>query len=142
MTTNTIGVPRQVPAGRRPRRLTRHALTALRILLVVEFAGAGLMKLVGVESMVALFADIGAGQWFRYVVGTLELAGAAGLLVPRLAGPAALGLTGLMTGALLTHAVVLGGAPILEAVFLAATATITSARRAELRSLTGLLRRG
>jgi putative oxidoreductase len=100
------------------------------------------MKLVGVDTMVTLFDDIGAGQWLRYVVGVLELAAAVGLLVPWLAGAAALGLIGLMTGALITHAVVLGGAPILEAVLLAAAATIVSARRAELRSLAARLRRG
>jgi putative oxidoreductase len=142
MTTSNFGTPQQVAARRRPRRAARYALAALRILLAVEFAGAGLMKLGGVESMVALFADIGAGQWFRYVVGALELAGAVGLLVPRLAGVAALGLTGLMTGALVTHAVVLGGAPVIEAVFLAATTTVAYARRAELRSLAGQRRSG
>jgi hypothetical protein len=35
--------------------------------------------------MADLFADIGAGQWFRYAVGGPEVAGGVGLLVPRLA---------------------------------------------------------
>jgi uncharacterized membrane protein len=46
-----------------------------------------------------MFATIGIGQWFRYVVGALELAGAVGVLIPRLSGLAALGLIGLMAGA-------------------------------------------
>jgi uncharacterized membrane protein YphA (DoxX/SURF4 family) len=62
--------------------------------------------------MVTLFADIGAGQWLRHVVGALELAGAIGLLVPAVAGAAATGLTALMTGALLTRVAVLGGPPV------------------------------
>jgi putative oxidoreductase len=41
--------------------------------------------------MVEMFANIGIGQWFRYVVGALEVAGAAGVLVPRVSGLAALG---------------------------------------------------
>lgn len=113
----------------------RRALTALRVLLALPFAAGGLMKLAGAESMVALFADIGAGQWFRYLVGALELAGAAGLLIPALAGLAAAGLTGLMTGALLTRALILDGAPIIEAVFLLAAAAIAHDRRAQIRAL-------
>jgi hypothetical protein len=46
-----------------------------------------------------------------------------------------------MTGALVTHAVVLGGAPVIEAVFLAGTTTVGYTRRAELRSLAGRVRR-
>ena len=49
----------------------------------------------------------GAGQWFRYLVGILELAGAIGLLIPRLAAPAALGLLGVMIGAFFTQLFVL-----------------------------------
>jgi hypothetical protein len=41
------------------------------------------MKLGGVDSMVPLFADSGAGQWLGYVVGVPEVAGAVGLLIPR-----------------------------------------------------------
>jgi putative oxidoreductase len=123
-------------------RVGRRALTALRVLLAIEFAGAGLMKLGGAGSMVTLFADIGAGQWLRYVVGALELAGAIGLLIPPVAGLAAVGLAGLMTGAFVTHAVVLDGTPAIEALFLVATAAIAYHRRAEIRSLaTRVLRR-
>jgi hypothetical protein len=31
--------------------------------------------------MVELFAAVGVGQWLRYMVGTLEVAGAVGLLL-------------------------------------------------------------
>lgn len=47
-----------------------------------------------------MFATIGVEQWFRYAVGVIELAGAVGLLVPRLAGLAALGLAADMIGAM------------------------------------------
>ena len=125
----------------RRRRIARRALTALRVLLAIEFAGAGLMKLAGAEPMVLLFSDIGAGQWLRYVVGVLELAGAVGLLVPRLAGLAALGLAALMTGALVTQVAVLDGLPVIEAVFLVASAAIVYTRRPEVRALVMRVRR-
>jgi uncharacterized membrane protein YphA (DoxX/SURF4 family) len=53
------------------------------------------------------FGLIGAGQWFRYLVGTVELAGAIGLLIPWLAGLAAAGLAADMVGATITNATVL-----------------------------------
>ena len=49
-----------------------------------------------------MFHQMGADDWFRYLVGTLELAGGIDLLIPRLAGLAALGLTGVMVGATYT----------------------------------------
>ena len=39
--------------------------------------------------MVEMFTTIGIGQWFRYVVGALEIFGAIGVLVPRTSGLAA-----------------------------------------------------
>ena len=47
---------------------------------------AGWAKVFGSSAMVEMFAIIGIGQWFRYVVGTLELAGAVGVLIPGLSG--------------------------------------------------------
>lgn len=85
------------------------ALWLVQGLLAVFFVlGAALPKLAGEAGMVELFDDIGVGQWFRYVVGGLELAGGVGLLVPRLAGVAALGLAGVMAGAVVTQTVALG----------------------------------
>jgi putative oxidoreductase len=55
------------------------------------FVLAGLAKVLGDGAMVEMFATISAGQWFRYVVGALEIAGAVGVLIPRLSGLAALG---------------------------------------------------
>jgi hypothetical protein len=46
-------------------------------------------------------------QWFRYLVGVLELAGAIRLVIPVLAGLAALGLTALFIGATYTQLFVL-----------------------------------
>ncbi|MCT2277864.1 DoxX family protein [Micromonospora chalcea] len=62
---------------------------------------------------------MGAAPWFRYLIGLVELAGGIGLLVPRLAGLAAVGLALLMIGAAVTQAFILdGGALVLTPVVL------------------------
>src|SRR5215467_16041867 len=89
----------------RPRRRTSILLWAAQILVAALFIGFGLAKLTG--GQVQEFADIGAGQWLRYFVGTTELAGAIGLLTPWLAGLAAAGLAANMAGATIINATVL-----------------------------------
>jgi uncharacterized membrane protein YphA (DoxX/SURF4 family) len=59
------------------------ALWTLRGLLALLFLYASLMKLSGQPDMVAEFAKLGLGQWFRFLTGTLELAGGIAILVPR-----------------------------------------------------------
>jgi putative oxidoreductase len=125
------------PAGLRTGR-SRPATVAvwvLRLGLAAVFAGAGLAKLAGDAAMVEMFADIGAGQGLRYVVGSCELAGAVGLLVPRLAGIAACGLVGLMAGATLTNVFVLEVAPALTLILLVAAAVVAWALRDDVRTI-------
>jgi uncharacterized membrane protein YphA (DoxX/SURF4 family) len=68
---------------------------ALRAILGFVFLALGITKLTGTANMVEYFAAIGWGQWFRYLTGVLDLAGAAMLFVPRLTfyGALALGCT-------------------------------------------------
>lgn len=84
----------------------------VRGLLAAAFAAAGLAKLAGVEAMVATFDQIGIGQWFRYLTGLVELAGAVAIVVPAfgLLGALILGCT--MIGAVLTHLVLIGGSAV------------------------------
>jgi putative oxidoreductase len=90
------------------------ALTVAQILLAVVFLVAAIAKLTGQPSTVQMFADIGAGQWLRYLVGITEAAGAFGLLVPRLTAFAALGLAAEMAGATVINLAVLhSGAAVL-----------------------------
>ncbi len=98
----------RAPAAVR-ERTTDIALRVVQVLLAAFFllAAAG-PKLVGQQYAVEMFTQIGAGQWLRYLVGGLELAGAIGLLIPRLAALAALGLAGVMIGAVITQGLVLG----------------------------------
>ncbi|GAA3571225.1 hypothetical protein GCM10022197_29630 [Microlunatus spumicola] len=82
-----------------------------RGLLALVFLGAGASKLAGDPAMVWMFGEIGSGQWLRYVVGGLEVAGAVGVLVPRLSALAATGLALLMVGATVTNLTVLDTPP-------------------------------
>jgi putative oxidoreductase len=81
----------------------------IRLLLTAVFLMAGYAKLSGNPMMVQVFAAVGLGQWFRYLTGSLEVAGALGLLNGHTAGPAAVTLTAVMAGAVLTHVLILGG---------------------------------
>ncbi|MCS7477260.1 DoxX family protein [Umezawaea endophytica] len=89
-------------------RAVSTTFVVLRVLVALMFvvASAG-PKFFGEVYAVEIFTEIGAGQWFRYLVGFLELAGGVGLLVPRLVAPAAIGLVGLMVGAAFTQVVIL-----------------------------------
>jgi uncharacterized membrane protein YphA (DoxX/SURF4 family) len=122
-------------------RATNVALWSLQAVLAFQFAGGGLLKLTGSPEMVELFAAVGAGQWLRYMVGTLEVAGAVGLLVPRLSGLAALGLAGLMVGATATNLFVLGESPWLPIGLLLVSALIAWGRRSRTKALAGWLQR-
>ncbi|GAA1530953.1 DoxX family protein [Kribbella lupini] len=121
---------------RRPRTGTV-ALWVVQVLLAGSFVLAALPKLTGDQVMVDMFALIGAGQWLRYAVGALELAGAVALLVPRLGGAAALGLSGLMAGAIVTNVAVLGVSAAVPATYLVLAGVIAWFRR---DSIVGLVR--
>jgi putative oxidoreductase len=105
------------------------ALCVLQAALALQFAAGGLAKLAGAPELVELFASIGAGQWLRYVVGALEVAGAVGLLVPRLWRLAALGLAALMVGATVTNLFVIHERPWLPVGLLLVAAVIAWGRR-------------
>ena len=81
---------------------------ALQVGLGLAFLGAGAAALVGVEQQAKEFERFGYPRWFRVVTGSVELAGAAGMLLgvlyPALAAPAGLWLAAAMTGAILSHA--------------------------------------
>jgi uncharacterized membrane protein len=75
------------------------------------------------------------------VVGALEVAGAVGLLVPRLAGLAALGLAALMAGATVTNLFVIDESPWLPVGLLLVSAVIAWGRWSRTRALAARLRR-
>ena len=57
-------------------------LWILQIFAAGMFLLAGGLKLAGAAPMVAMFEQIGIGQWFRYFTGGLEVACAVLLLIP------------------------------------------------------------
>lgn len=133
----------RVKAGK--ARTRPHANTLLwvaQILLAAFFAFAAVPKLAGAHSATVTFNQIGAGQWLRYLVGTAELAGAIGLLIPRLAGLAAAGLAVDMAGASVINIAVLhSGAVVMTIPLCAAFAFIAWYRREQTSSLTAAIRR-
>ncbi len=104
----------------------------MQIAVAAIFLFAGSKKLMADPQMVAVFAKVGFGQWFRVLTGTLEVGGAIALLVPRTAAFAAAGLAIVMVGATIAHLTVLGGSPALAIVLLIACATVAWLRRASL----------
>ena len=133
--TSIAGRTSTAPVTGRGRAVKYVALWALQAVLALMFAMAGLAKVFGDPAMVEMFATIGIGQWFRYLVGTLELAGAVAVLVPRLSGLAALGLVGLMAGATLTNVLVLGTSVLAPISLMLASALVAWGRWPRTRTL-------
>lgn len=126
MSTTTIGTKRA------PRYIVAWTL---QIVVAAVFFAAGGAKLGGVPYMVQLFAQLGAGQWFRFVTGTVEVIGAFALVYPRLTPLGGLWLGFTMFCAVLIHLLVLHTSPAGALVLLLLNALIVYLRRSELRSI-------
>ena len=81
----------------------------LRITIAALFTAVALAKFAGAPPVVAAFDDIGLGQSLRYLIGAIEIIGAAFLFFPRAALYAAIGLHFVAAGATLTHFMHIGG---------------------------------
>jgi putative oxidoreductase len=104
-------------------------------ILAAAFLAAGFAKLAGAPFMVDVFAQIGIGQWFRFVTGVVEVTGAVALLVPGLASIGALWLGGTMVGAVATHLFVLHTSPAAAIVLGLLNVVVIYLRRDELVAL-------
>jgi uncharacterized membrane protein len=104
----------------------------LAVLLAIVFTYAGGIKLIGARPMVQEFAQIGIGQWFRYLTGILEVSGAIGLLIPKYRFWAALQIAAVMVGATAVNIVVLHLPPLarLTAVLMTLALALAWLRRA------------
>ncbi len=109
----------------------------IRALLTLAFVAAGGAKLVGAAPMIEAFDMIGAGQWFRYLTGAIEVAGAALLWVPgrQIFGAALLG--GTMVGAVLTHWFILGPSAVPAIVLGLLCTTVLYLHRDQITALFG-----
>jgi uncharacterized membrane protein YphA (DoxX/SURF4 family) len=113
-------------------------LWVLQVVLGLFFIVASAApKLLSEPSTVQGFEDMGAAPWFRYFIGLVELAGGIGLLVPRLAGLAAVGLALLMVGAAITQAFIVDGGALVftPIVLLVLFVFLAWGRRASIRQL-------
>lgn len=109
----------------------------LRLLSAAAFLAAGSAKLAGVPMMVAIFDQIGFGQWFRLFTGVVEIAGAIAILFPATVAFGAVLLAVTMVGAVFTHLLLIGGNPLPAIVLLAITSTVAWLHR---RRLSNVLR--
>jgi putative oxidoreductase len=111
-----------------PSKALNLTIWGVQILTALAFLAAGGSKLSGAPAMVDMFEKIGFGQWFRYVTGSLEVAGALLLLLPRTAAIGGWLLAAVMIGAVGTHLFLIGGNPIPAAVLLVLAVTVGWAR--------------
>ncbi|UGY90996.1 DoxX family protein [Streptomyces gobiensis] len=139
MTAQTA--PSTTPIPTPQSRKANIALWTLQIITAGMFLMGAVIKLTASAGSVESFDQIGFGGWFLYFIGAAELAGGIGLLVPRLTGLAALSLTALMIGAVITEVVVFGGGMVIAPIVaLACVATIAWGRRQSTAALVQLLR--
>lgn len=114
---------------------SRAALIALwttQIILAAMFLMAGGSKLAGAPAMVGLFDAIGAGQWFRYVTGAMEITAGIALLVPAVAVLGALLLIPTMLGAIIANVFVVHASPVVPLLLLLGAAAVAWNRRHQL----------
>lgn len=139
MTPATSSTARSASVSRRQGRAANVALWVAQVIAAVAFLMAATMKLTGVAPAVAAFDAIGFGDWFRYLMAVLEIAGAVALLIPVLSGLAGLAFVGLMVGAIATHLFVVGGGAAPLVVYLLLAAVIAWGRRRRTAELVNTL---
>jgi putative oxidoreductase len=122
-------------------RFKNVGLWVLQVLAALWFLLAALGKVTGEVHSVATFDAIGFGDWFRYLIAVLEIAGAVALFVPRLVGVAALAFVGLLVGAVLIQAFVVGSGVVMPVPLLAVSALIAWGRWSSTRQLWALVTR-
>ncbi|HJT04355.1 MAG TPA: DoxX family protein [Pseudonocardiaceae bacterium] len=131
--SHTTAAPASPPRTR--NRAANIALGVVQVVTALAILGAGASTVTGAVQAMAVFDALGAGDWFRYLTGILEIAGALGLLIPRLVGIAAPALAVLWLVAIGTHVLVIGGNPAAAVAFFILTAALTWSRRDRLRDL-------
>ena len=114
--------------------IRRILLWVLTLFIAGMFLFAAAMKLSAQPMMVAMFGQIGLGQWFRVFTGTLEVLGAVLVLVPATAVYGALLLAVVMIGAIITHLFIIGGSPLIPIALLASAIAIAYLRREQISS--------
>lgn len=91
-----------------PSVVQKYGLLIIKFLLTFAFVAAGFAKLAGAEMMIQTFEAVGAGQWFRYVTGVIEIGGALLVWLPGRQFYGAALLLCAMIGAVLAHLFIIG----------------------------------
>ncbi|WP_420607303.1 DoxX family protein [Novosphingopyxis sp.] len=107
----------------------RLSIWAARVISALAFGLAGGAKLFGAAALVAIFDQIGFGQWFRYLTGAIELLGAILILVPAAALTGTILLFCVACGAVATHFFLIGGNSLPAIVLLFLTGGLLVATR-------------
>ncbi|WP_406266153.1 DoxX family protein [Streptomyces sp. NBC_00191] len=136
-TSNTAAV---TTSGTTLSRRSHLAVRTLQIVLALFMAiPSAAPKLIGHSSAAESFDKIGFGDWFMYLTGGLELAGALALVIPILSGLSALAFMGLMIGAFITQVTVFDGqyaiTPVILFVIFGGIAWVRRNHTAELLAL-------
>ena len=118
-----------VSEASRPSKALHLTLWMVQMLTAAVLVMAGGTTLAGADMQIALFEQIGLGQWFRSVTGGLEVLGAILLLVPKTAAIGATLLAVTMGGAMATHLFLIGGRPGPALVLLLMTGAVAWYRR-------------
>jgi hypothetical protein len=123
-------------------RAANVGLWTLQVLLAAVYAFSAFGKLTAEAQNVAGFAAMGLGNTGMYIIGSLELAGAIAMFVPRLTGLAALCFVALMTGAVILTWMIGGGAlVVIPATVGVVAAVVAWGRRDSTGRLVAALRR-
>jgi uncharacterized membrane protein YphA (DoxX/SURF4 family) len=130
------------PAATTTSRARNVGLWTLQVLLAAVYAFSALGKLTAEAQNVAGFQAMGLGNTGMYIIGSLELAGAIAMFVPRLTGLAALCFVALMTGAVIMTLAIGGGAlAAIPATVGVVAAVVAWGRRDSTRRLVASVRR-
>ncbi len=136
MTTLAASTTALLPPPATRGRSARVGLAVLQGLLSVVYLFSASGKLTLDPTVVAGFAVLGFSPAGTVVIGVLELLGALGLLVPRLAGITSWALVGLMVGATVATVLAVGGVLVaMPAVTLVLVGIVAWARRREVGTL-------
>ncbi|MEA2339068.1 MAG: putative oxidoreductase [Thermoanaerobaculia bacterium] len=100
------------------------AVWLLTLLLVAMFANAGIRKFPESGGWTRMFRLAGFPDWFRILIGVIEVAAAALLLIPRTAAYGAITVIVVMIGALGTVAMTLHGTFMMRGLMPASVALI------------------
>jgi hypothetical protein len=142
-TTPITGKNANATAGTKLSRRSHLSVLTLQILLALFLGVASAApKLIGHSSAAEGFDKIGFGDWYMYMVGALELAGAIALVIPILSGLSALAFMGLMIGAFITQVTVFDGEyAITPVIFFVIFGGIAWVRRNHTAELVALVRK-